>query len=70
MKKAICRTVRGRVRLTALLLSLSMLLTALGGCAPQPALQPTDRQFDQVEYRRPDGEAVLELIAQAQKKAQ
>lgn len=69
LKKAIYRAVRGRMRLTALLLSLSMLLTALGGCTLQPALQPTDQQFDQVEYRRPDGEAVLELIAQAQKKA-
>lgn len=70
LKKAIYRAVRGRMRLTALLLSLSMLLTTLGGCMLQPALQPTDQQFDQVEYRRPDGEAVLELIIQAQKKAQ
>lgn len=70
LKKAICRAARGRIRLTALLLSLSMLLTTLGGCTLQPALLPTDQQFDQVEYRRPDGEAVLELIAQAQKKAQ
>ena len=65
LKKAICKTARGRI-----LLSLSMLLTTLGGCMLQPALQPTDQQFDQVEYRRPDGEAVLELIIQAQKKAQ
>ena len=70
LKKAICRAARGRIRLTALLLSLSMLLTTLGGCTLQPALLPTDQQFDQVEYRRPDGEAVLELIIQAQKKAQ
>ena len=70
LKKAICKTARGRIRLTALLLSLSMLLTTLGGCTLQPALLPTDQQFDQVEYRRPDGEAVLELIIQAQKKAQ
>ena len=70
LKKAICKTARGRIRLTALLLSLSMLLTTLGGCMLQPALQTTDQQFDQVEYRRPDGEAVLELIIQAQKKAQ
>ena len=58
LKKAICRAARGRIRLTALLLSLSMLLTTLGGCTLQPALLPTDQQFDQVEYRRPDGEAV------------
>lgn len=32
LKKAICKTARGRIRLTALLLSLSMLLTTLGGC--------------------------------------
>ena len=46
LKKAIYRAVRGRVRLTALLLSLSMLLTALGGCTLQPVLQPTDQRFD------------------------
>lgn len=46
LKKAICKTARGRIRLTALLLSLSMLLTTLGGCMLQPALQPTDQQFD------------------------
>ncbi len=45
-------------------------MSFLSGCAGERSLEPTALSFSQVEYERPDGQAVLDLIEQAQEKAQ
>ena len=45
-------------------------MSFLSGCAGGERLEPTELSFSQVEYERPDGQAVLDLIEQAQEKAQ
>ena len=45
-------------------------MSFLSGCAGGERLEPTELSFSQVEYQRPDGQAVLDLIEQAQEKAQ
>ena len=57
-------------RLLALLVTGCVLMSFLSGCAGGERLEPTALSFSQVEYERPDGQAVLDLIEQAQEKAQ
>ena len=57
-------------RLLSLLVIGCMLMSFLSGCAGGERLEPTALSFSQVEYERPDGQAVLDLIEQAQEKAQ
>ena len=57
-------------RLLALLVTGCVLMSFLSGCAGGERLEPTELSFSQVEYERPDGQAVLDLIEQAQEKAQ
>ena len=57
-------------RLLALLVTGCVLMSFLSGCAGERSLEPTALSFSQVEYERPDGQAVLDLIEQAQEKAQ
>ena len=39
-------------------------MSFLSGCAGERSLEPTELSFSQVEYERPDGQAVLDLIEQ------
>jgi len=57
------------VRLTAWVMSVLLILTTLTGCQ-QEARTPTDQNFSQVEYQRPDGQSVVQLIGKAQQQAQ
>lgn len=56
-------------RTIAAALSAVLVALSVSGCSDK-ALEPTEQSFSQIEYRRPDGEAVVELIEQAQQKAQ
>ena len=57
-------------RLLSLLVTGCVLMSFLSGCAGERSLEPTELSFSKVEYQRPDGQAVLDLIEQAQEKAQ
>ena len=46
-------------RLLALLVTGCVLMSFLSGCAGGERLEPTALSFSQVEYERPDGQAVL-----------
>ena len=48
-------------RLLSLLVTGCMLMSFLSGCAGGERLEPTELSFSQVEYERPDGQAVLDL---------
>ena len=50
-------------------MSVLLILTTLTGCQ-QEARTPTDQNFSQVEYQRPDGQSVVQLIGKAQQQAQ
>ncbi len=54
------------VRMTALCLSVSLMLGSLAGCTVKQRLEPTELHFSEVEYQRPDGESILNLIQTAQ----
>ena len=56
-------------RFLALLMTGVLLVTSLTGCAASD-YTPTELSFSEVEYQRPDGEAVVELIEKAQQQAQ
>lgn len=60
---------RNRLRVAALLMAGAVLFGSLTGCASQQ-LAPTELTFSQVEYQRPDGEAVVQLIEKAQQQAE
>ena len=57
------------MHLTAWVMSVLLILTTLTGCQ-QEARTPTDQNFSQVEYQRPDGQSVVQLIGKAQQQAQ
>lgn len=69
MKRTLFDSSRRPVRLTAWVMSVLLILTTLTGCQ-QEARTPTDQHFSQVEYQRPDGESVVQLIGKAQQQAQ
>lgn len=69
MKRTLFDSSRRPVRLTAWVMSVLLILTTLTGCQ-QEARTPTDQNFSQVEYQRPDGHSVVQLIEQAQQQAQ
>lgn len=69
MKRTLFNSSRRPVRLTAWVMSVLLILTTLTGCQ-QEARTPTDQNFSQVEYQRPDGESVVQLIGKAQQQAQ
>lgn len=69
MKQRLFASSRRPVRLTAWVMAVLMMLTALTGCQAE-RLIPTEQHFSQVEYQRPDGESVVQLIEQAQQQAQ
>lgn len=69
MKRTLFNSSRRPVRLTAWVMSVLLILTTLTGCQ-QEARTPTDQHFSQVEYQRPDGHSVVQLIEQAQQQAQ
>ena len=69
MKRTLFNSSRRPVRLTAWVMSVLLILTTLTGCQ-QEARTPTDQHFSQVEYQRPDGESVVQLIGKAQQQAQ
>lgn len=69
MKRTLFDSSRRPVRLTAWVMSVLLILTTLTGCQ-QEARTPTDQNFSQVEYQRPDGESVVQLIGKAQQQAQ
>lgn len=69
MKRTLFNSSRRPVRLTAWVMSVLLILTTLTGCQ-QEAHTPTDQHFSQVEYQRPDGESVVQLIGKAQQQAQ
>ena len=56
-------------RFLALLMTGVLLVTSLTGCVASD-YTPTELSFSEVEYQRPDGEAVVELIEKAQQQAQ
>lgn len=56
-------------RFLALLMTGVLLVTSLTGCAASD-YTPTELSFSEVEYQRPDGESVVELIEKAQQQAQ
>ena len=69
MKRTLFDSSRRPVRLTAWVMSVLLILTTLTGCQ-QEARTPTDQHFSQVEYQRPDGQSVVQLIGKAQQQAQ
>lgn len=69
MKQTLFDSSRRPVRLTAWVMSVLLILTTLTGCQEE-ARTPTDQHFSQVEYQRPDGESVVQLIGKAQQQAQ
>ncbi len=69
MKRTLFNSSRRPVRLTAWVMSVLLILTTLTGCQ-QEARTPTDQHFSQVEYQRPDGQSVVQLIGKAQQQAQ
>lgn len=69
MKRTLFNSSRRPVRLTAWVMSVLLIFTTLTGCQ-QEARTPTDQNFSQVEYQRPDGESVVQLIGKAQQQAQ
>ena len=69
MKRTLFDSSRRPVRLTAWVMSVLLILTTLTGCQ-QEARTPTDQNFSQVEYQRPDGQSVVQLIGKAQQQAQ
>lgn len=69
MKRTLFDSSRRPVRLTAWVMSVLLILTTLTGCQEE-ARTPTDQNFSQVEYQRPDGESVVQLIGKAQQQAQ
>ncbi len=69
MKRTLFDSSRRPVRLTAWVMSVLLILTTLTGCQ-QEARTPTEQHFSQVEYQRPDGESVVQLIGKAQQQAQ
>ncbi len=69
MKQRLFGSPRCPVRLTAWVMAVLLMLTTLTGCQAE-RLIPTEQHFSQVEYQRPDGESVVQLIEQAQQQAQ
>lgn len=69
MKRTLFDSSRRPVRLTAWVMSVLLILTTLTGCQEE-ARTPTDQNFSQVEYQRPDGQSVVQLIGKAQQQAQ
>lgn len=69
MKRTLFDSSRRPVRLTAWVMSVLLILTTLTGCQ-QEARTPTDQHFSQVEYQRPDGQSVVQLIGKAQQQVQ
>ena len=69
MKRTLFDSSRRPVRLTAWVMSVLLILTTLTGCQ-QEDRTPTDQNFSQVEYQRPDGQSVVQLIGKAQQQAQ
>lgn len=69
MKRTLFDSSRRPVHLTAWVMSVLLILTTLTGCQ-QEARTPTDQHFSQVEYQRPDGQSVVQLIGKAQQQAQ
>lgn len=69
MKRTLFDSSRRPVRLTAWVMSVLLILTTLTGCQEE-ARTPTDQHFSQVEYQRPDGQSVVQLIGKAQQQAQ
>lgn len=69
MKRTLFDSSRRPVRLTAWVMSVLLILSTLTGCQ-QETRTPTDQHFSQVEYQRPDGQSVVQLIGKAQQQAQ
>lgn len=69
MKLFVKQGKRQHLRLAAFLIAGVLLFSSLTGCVSQQ-YTPTELTFSQVEYQRPDGEAVVELIEKAQQQAE
>ena len=57
------------LRFWAMILTGAILMTSLSGCMGEK-LVPTELSFSQVEYERPDGQGVLDLIDKAKEQAE
>lgn len=57
------------LRFWAMILTGAILMTSLSGCMGEKLL-PTELSFSQVEYERPDGQGVLDLIDKAKEQAE
>ena len=57
------------LRFCAMILTGAILMTSLSGCMGEK-LVPTELSFSQVEYERPDGQGVLDLIDKAKEQAE
>ena len=63
------RPYKNVLRFWAMILTGAILMTSLSGCMGEK-LVPTELSFSQVEYERPDGQGVLDLIDKAKKQAE
>ena len=57
------------LRFWAMILTGAILMISLSGCMGEK-LVPTELSFSQVEYERPDGQGVLDLIDKAKEQAE
>lgn len=63
------RPYKNVLRFWAMILTGAILMTSLSGCMGEK-LVPTELSFSQVEYERPDGQGVLDLIDKAKEQAE
>lgn len=63
------RPYKNVLRFWAMILTGAILMTSLSGCMGEKLL-PTELSFSQVEYERPDGQGVLDLIDKAKEQAE
>lgn len=63
------RSHKNVLRFWAMILTGAILMTSLSGCMGEK-LVPTELSFSQVEYERPDGQGVLDLIDKAKEQAE
>lgn len=63
------RPYKNVLRFWAMILTGAILMTSLSGCMGEKLL-PTELSFSQVEYERPDGQGVLNLIDKAKEQAE
>ena len=63
------RPYKNVLRFWAMILTGAILMTSLSGCMGEKFV-PTELSFSQVEYERPDGQGVLDLIDKAKEQAE